>query len=198
ASSAIVKSSNITVRLARSNDVASIRNINLRTLPENYTKDFYDNQLFQYPKLSLVAESSPDEDGRSMVVGYVLGQTKGLQPTWAGGSRGPFAAKEGHITSLAVAPEYRRQGIAMRLIAALHERLEGEHGSRDCSLHVRRSNASAVRLYRDVFGYGVASVERGYYTAGGGGGGARRGARAGAAGERGRRRGECVRACCAR
>ncbi len=53
---------------------------------------------------------------------------------------------EGYIDNLAVDPSYRRQGVAVRLLAAL-EGLAREKGVETLTLEVRPSNAPAQALY---------------------------------------------------
>lgn len=53
---------------------------------------------------------------------------------------------EGHITNLAVAPAYRRQGVGARLLDSLTELAVGRGVSR-LTLEVRRSNLGAQLLY---------------------------------------------------
>ena len=66
-----------------------------------------------------------------------------------------------HINNLAVLPEFRRQGIASRIL----RRVLGEGrkmGAGRATLEVRRSNEVARQLY-ERFGFVVAGVRRGYY-----------------------------------
>mmetsp|Transcript_14181 Transcript_14181/g.20033 ORF Transcript_14181/g.20033 Transcript_14181/m.20033 type:complete len:217 (-) Transcript_14181:69-719(-) len=163
-SEAVARASNITVRLAKLSDISSIRNINLRTLPENYTKEFYESQLMQWPMLSLVAEyKAAGKEDRPEVIGYILGAIQGLDALFHGGKRGPEFTAGGHLTSLAVVPERRRMGAAIRLVSEFHGQLKREHRVNRCSLHVRKSNHKAVNLYKSVFGYTTAEVVREYY-----------------------------------
>jgi ribosomal-protein-alanine N-acetyltransferase len=68
-----------------------------------------------------------------------------------------------HINNIAVMPEWRRQGIASALLTrALGD--AAHQGARRATLEVRRSNAAAQRLY-GRFGFSVAGVRHGYYTA---------------------------------
>ena len=66
------------------------------------------------------------------------------------------------MTTVAVEPAFRRQGIATVLLRALHlDALE-----RDCdamTLEVRASNHGARALY-ERFGYGAEGLRRGYYS----------------------------------
>lgn len=84
----------------------------------------YDNPL----ALWLVAE----EDG--IVAGYVGSQT---------------VLEESDMMNIAVAPNYRRQGIARGLIEALISQLRSE-GAYKLTLEVRVSNAPAIALYESL------------------------------------------------
>lgn len=68
---------------------------------------------------------------------------------------------EGHITTVAVAPEHRRQGIARRLIEELLKRGK-ERGVACATLEVRASNEAAIRLY-EGFGFVRSAKRKGYY-----------------------------------
>lgn len=68
---------------------------------------------------------------------------------------------EGHITNVAVHPDYRRQGIGRRLLLAADELVRARDGYR-MTLEVRKSNVFAQRLYRSL-GYEPTGVRKGYY-----------------------------------
>jgi len=68
---------------------------------------------------------------------------------------------EVHIATLSVDPDFRRQGIATRLVcSALREGVE--RGAAASTLEVRAGNAPAQRLYAG-FGYQVVGRRPGYY-----------------------------------
>jgi ribosomal-protein-alanine N-acetyltransferase len=71
-------------------------------------------------------------------------------------------ADEAHITTFAVHPDWRRQGIAQRLMVALLE-LSLEIGAERMTLEVRVSNVAAQSLYRR-FGFVTAGRRPRYYT----------------------------------
>lgn len=70
-------------------------------------------------------------------------------------------AGEGHITNVAVHPDFRHQGIGRRLMQALEE-LARERQAMRMTLEVRRTNVVAQRLYGQL-GFVAAGWRRGYY-----------------------------------
>lgn len=69
---------------------------------------------------------------------------------------------EGYITNIAILPEYRRMGIAKRLIEHLLEYGE-ENGLRMITLEVRESNLPAQDLYQG-FGFKKCGKRKNFYT----------------------------------
>lgn len=67
-----------------------------------------------------------------------------------------------HVMNVAVAPPYRRRGIARVLLERLFE-ITGEDPRRGHTLEVRVSNAEAIRLYERL-GFERRGLRRGYYT----------------------------------
>lgn len=84
------------------------------------------------------------DDGR--VIAYVIGR---------------LIAPEGEIYRVAVRPEYRRRGIAYRLLDYAMKSSRGA-GLECAFLEVRSQNTAAVSLYR-AYGFCEAGVRRGYY-----------------------------------
>lgn len=68
---------------------------------------------------------------------------------------------EGHITNLAVHPEWRRRGIATRMLMVLVDEAS-ERGVSDLTLEVRLSNDPAQGLYRR-FGFAPGGIRPRYY-----------------------------------
>ena len=68
---------------------------------------------------------------------------------------------EGHITNIAVHPDFRRKGIARTLISALLEET-GSNGVKAYTLEVRASNESAIALYKGL-GFKHCGVRKKYY-----------------------------------
>lgn len=91
--------------------------------------------------------------------GYVLYETDGDRICAL--LTGYSAFGEGDITNVAVLPEYRRRGLAQRLIAEF-ERLLPEDAE-EIFLEVRESNAPAAALYEKC-GFERLSVRKNFYT----------------------------------
>jgi len=73
-----------------------------------------------------------------------------------------YALEDAHVTTIAVADDHKRSGIATRLLlAAVHIAID--HGSQNLTLEVRSTNEPALGLYRR-FGLAPVGVRRGYYA----------------------------------
>lgn len=89
-------------------------------------------------------------------VGYkVEGRLVGYAGIW-------IIADEGHITNLAVLPDYRRQGIGSSVLEALID-LARRANVLLLTLEVRRSNQVAQRLYLKT-GFRMVGVRKQYYS----------------------------------
>lgn len=73
---------------------------------------------------------------------------------------GYFAEGEGDITSVAVEPDFRRNGLAQRLIAEFENLLPDS--TENIFLEVRESNAPAINLYRKC-GFEKLSIRKNFY-----------------------------------
>ena len=74
---------------------------------------------------------------------------------------GYYATGEGDITNAAVLPQYRRKGLAMRLIDEFQELLPDD--AEKIFLEVRESNLPAIELYKKC-GFESISLRRNFYT----------------------------------
>ena len=79
----------------------------------------------------------------------------------AGFALGRVAADEAELFQIATLPEFRRQGIAERLLTELHSKMQ-ERGAVCCFLEVRSRNAGAIALY-EKSGYEKIALRRNYY-----------------------------------
>eukprot|EP00842_Homolaphlyctis_polyrhiza_P002201 jgi/Hompol1/2982/HPOL_006276-RA len=127
----------ITIRQATVHDILDMQHCNLNNLPENYGYKYYLYHLITWPQLSYVAI---DDAGR--MVGYVLAKMdEDATPD----------NQNGHITSLSVMRNWRRLGIAERLMVLAQKSMVDTFKAKYVSLHVRKSNRAALQLYRDTF-----------------------------------------------
>ena len=121
--------------------------LNLRCFKagENYTKYTF-SYLLNEPKTLSYRIVTPSEQIVAFV--FVMTNTDGT----------------GHITTIGVAPEHRRRGLANKLLQHTEEALRKRNIS-TVMLEVRVSNLPAQNLYRD---FGYARVQRliGYYNNG--------------------------------
>jgi len=69
---------------------------------------------------------------------------------------------EGHITNIAVHPEYRQNGIGSRLVEKLVD-IAKERGIVKMTLEVRKSNLAAQALYCK-YGFKEMGLRKGYYA----------------------------------
>ena len=84
--------SDIKIRQATLDDIPKIIDINLKTLPENYSTSFYEDILINYPETFIVAEN--DEK----IIGYIMCRIEyGLSSI-----RTLNLARKGHIVSIAL------------------------------------------------------------------------------------------------
>ena len=136
------------------NDIQSVMQINRSCLPENYTDFFFVDLYRRFPETFIVAE----EDGQ--VVGYIMCRIEvGLSNLGLSGLK-----RKGHVVSVAVKPEHRRQGIGEALVSKALEAMK-LHNAKQCYLEVRASNDEAIRLYKKL-GFQVNRTARGYYADG--------------------------------
>ncbi len=128
------------IREARPEDLAEIIGINMISLREHYPEYFWRDHLRLWGKAFLVAELG----GR--IVGYIMTRVER--------SIGHFGSliprKLGHIVSIAVLPQFRRRGIATKLMEEALKRLKEIYGVKEVYLEVRVSNLPAIKLYEKL------------------------------------------------
>jgi ribosomal-protein-alanine N-acetyltransferase len=95
---------------------------------------------------SLDGTSGPDDEPIGLLIGYA-----GL---WA-------ISDEGHITNVAVHPDFRRMHLGRILVERLIDQTRQE-GLKRFTLEVRVSNHAAIALY-EKFGFASAGLRKGYY-----------------------------------
>jgi ribosomal-protein-alanine N-acetyltransferase len=82
-------------------------------------------------------------------------------PTVVGYAGLLFSLEDGHITTIAVDPQWHRAKIGTRLLVQLARRSIAA-GAKNLTLEVRVSNEGAQTMYRQ-FGFAPAGVRKGYY-----------------------------------
>lgn len=141
------------IRLFRPEDIDSVVEINRLCLPENYPEQFFMGLHYHAPKAFFVAVVD------SKIIGYVMSRIeRGISHF------GRRPVKKGHIVSIAVHPEYRRNGIGTSLLTSALNGMR-EYGAIEVYLEVRKSNEAAIAIYESI-GFETKSILRGYYRDG--------------------------------
>ncbi|OQV21331.1 N-alpha-acetyltransferase daf-31 [Hypsibius exemplaris] len=138
------------IRCAQVADLMNMQHCNLLCLPENYQLKYYMYHGLSWPQLSYIAE-----DDKKRIVGYVLAKMEEDDDE-----------PHGHITSLAVQREYRRLGLAQKLMNQTARAMVEVYNCRYVSLHVRVSNRAAYHLYSVVLQFKTTETEPKYYADG--------------------------------
>uniref|UniRef100_W5NJS1 N-alpha-acetyltransferase 20 n=1 Tax=Lepisosteus oculatus TaxID=7918 RepID=W5NJS1_LEPOC len=139
-----------TLRAFNCDDLFKFNNINLDPLTETYGIPFYLQYLAHWPEYFIVAEAPGGE-----LMGYNMKTTHLEIPQFAGHNK--------HVTALSVAPEFRRLGLAAKLMELLEE-ISERKGGFFVDLFVRVSNQVAVNMYKQL-GYSVYRTVIEYYSA---------------------------------
>lgn len=138
-----------TVRQFRCEDLFRYNNVNLDPLTETYNLGFYLGYMSKWPEYFSIAESPSGK-----VMGYIMGKAEARQNQpldW-----------HGHVTAISVADEYRRLGLAAKLMNQLETISDLKH----CyfvDLFVRLSNKVAITMYERL-GYKIYRKIDSYYT----------------------------------
>jgi ribosomal-protein-alanine N-acetyltransferase len=124
-------------------DLGAIEDIERASYPTPWSRSMFAGELAKPSSICLGAIDVEDD----RLVGYLI--ISRYVDAW-------------HVMNLAVAHEYRRNGIATRLMQRLFE-LTASDGRRGYTLEVRVSNEAAIRLYESL-GFRARGIRRGYYT----------------------------------
>ncbi|NWI67417.1 NAA20 acetyltransferase, partial [Todus mexicanus] len=161
-----------TLRAFTCDDLFRFNNINNNNLLLNrapqYGIPFYLQYLAHWPEYFVVAEAPGGElMGYIVVVVLSRGAAALMLCVSAvmGKAEGSVAREEwhGHVTALSVAPEFRRLGLAAKLMELLEE-ISEKKGGFFVDLFVRVSNQVAVNMYKQL-GYSVYRTVLEYYSA---------------------------------
>ncbi len=136
----------LAIRPMELKDVARVHEIDVQSFSLPWPERSYLFELNENPASRLWVAELNEIDHRPLVVGMIV--------LWK-------IVDEGHIGTLAVAPDYRRKRIAERLLAKALLVAHAE-GVRNAYLEVRRGNLAAQELYRR-FGFEVVGARPRYY-----------------------------------
>mmetsp|Transcript_19181 Transcript_19181/g.18523 ORF Transcript_19181/g.18523 Transcript_19181/m.18523 type:complete len:219 (-) Transcript_19181:84-740(-) len=150
-----------TYRLATRLDIPNIAACNVKSLPENYTPEYYRRTLGTWPNLAVIAENDQQK-----LIGYALGRIEILDPQPRLVPGAPVIGANGHVSSIAVLETYRGQGIAKNLMRLLHSQFISVYNAKSVSLHCRMSNTAATHLYLNTYGYRCVGEVPDYYEDG--------------------------------
>ena len=123
-----------TLRPFQAEDLFKFNHINLDPLTETYNNTFYMQYLATWPSLCAAYENT---SGRMM--GYVLGKAEGNAKLW-----------HGHVTAVTVSPEFRRLGVAKKLMFYLEDVSTRTYNAYFVDLFVRASNLLAQLMYENL------------------------------------------------
>ncbi len=147
--SAIVPAASVDYEIKRLTEehLQEVLRLNIRCFKngENYTKHTFSFLLNEPRTLSYRVVTPTDE-----IVGFIFVMVNELGA--------------GHLTTIGVAPEHRRRGIAKRLLARAEDALKAREIN-TIVLEVRVSNLSAQSLYRKL-GYAIVQRIENYYVNG--------------------------------
>jgi ribosomal-protein-alanine N-acetyltransferase len=124
-------------------DLSAIEQIEQRSYPTPWSRSMFAGEL---AKPSSICLGAFDRESRELA-GYLI--ISRYVDAW-------------HVMNVAVAPDYRRRGVAAALLDRLFELTAGD-GRRGYTLEVRVSNQTAIRLYERL-GFKARGIRRGYYT----------------------------------
>jgi ribosomal-protein-alanine N-acetyltransferase len=138
------KKTNITIAFMRKEDIDQVLAIEQASFSMPWSKNLFLSE-FRSPGVSTLMVALADGPDRT-VIGYIV--------FW-------LVQDEVHILNLAVAPAFRRERIARKLVLAALKRAFHK-GAMRAFLEVRASNSAAQKLYSNL-GFAGASVRRDYY-----------------------------------
>ena len=125
-------------------DLGAIERIERSAYPTPWSRSMFAGEI---AKQSSICLGAVDTDEADRLVGYLI--ISRYADAW-------------HIMNVAVDPDYRRQGVATKLLSRLFEVTAGDD-RRGYTLEVRVSNGQAIKLYEGL-GFVARGIRRGYYT----------------------------------
>lgn len=132
---------NVNLNMMSQKDIDDVLEISSLSLKESWSKDSYKKELENPMARYLVAEVD------NKVIGFA-GLWKVLD--------------EGHITNIAVHPDYRGNGIGSKLVESLINKSDSWYIN-SLTLEVRSSNKIAQNLY-EKYGFEKEGIRKNYYS----------------------------------
>ena len=132
---------NLEFRKLKLRDLNSIEEIERASYPTPWSRSMFAGELAKPSSMCLGAFEGEQLAGYLIISKYV--------DAW-------------HVMNIAVAPQFRRRGIATALLERLFE-LTQDGSRRGYTLEVRVSNDGAIKLYERL-GFTGRGMRRGYYT----------------------------------
>jgi [ribosomal protein S18]-alanine N-acetyltransferase len=111
---------------------------------EAFSKRQISYLLTDYNTIALAAKAD------SVIAGFIIAQVEVEENT-----------EFGHIITINVPPNYRRRGVATKLLCEIESLLK-QKGIEECRLEVREDNNSAIKLYH-ALGYQTVGKLESYY-----------------------------------
>lgn len=137
----MAKQTEIVIDPMRLRDVPGVLVVEKHSFPTPWSRHAFLSELFENDRAYYIVAKAEDR-----IVGYA--------GVW-------LIAGEGHVTNVAVHPEFRQQGVGRQLMETLEALVRSRGGDR-LTLEVRVSNDTAQRLYERL-GYRGHGVRKGYY-----------------------------------
>lgn len=128
-------------------DMFKFNNVNLDILTETYHTNFYGLYIATWNEYCITSENS-----QGIIEGYILGKVEGKEKK-----------HHGHVTAVTVAPQFRKQGLAKKLMNILEDVTTNMHDAYFVDLFVRSSNKVATKMYERM-GYNIYRIIDKYYS----------------------------------
>lgn len=135
-------------------NLPSVIEINLNSLPEHYTEYFFESILKELPEAFIVAEFD------AKIVGYAMCK---IEFGFSNFRKLGFV-KKGHVVSVAILEEHRGKKVGTIL---MEEAMNGllSRGTEEVYLEVRVSNSAAIKMYEKL-NFKLKSRLKSYYRDG--------------------------------
>jgi ribosomal-protein-alanine N-acetyltransferase len=134
----------IKIRRARPEDVDAVTAVEQLSFAKPWTREDFERDI-----------------GGNILATYMLAETNRQVIAYAGIW---VVIDEGHITNVAVHPDWRDQGVATMVVLSLLDAAR-DKGATRFTLEVRTSNAPAIKLY-EKFGFRTVGYRKHYYENG--------------------------------